>query len=82
MAKYTPLGTHLRAQGSKEVTLSFADIERIIAGPLPPSARNHGEWWANDSTGSHPHANAWLTAGWQVDGFSLTERWARFIRTP
>ena len=80
MSKYSPLGNYLRMQTGSELRLSFADVEEIIEAPLPPSAHNHGEWWANDTTGGHTHSTQWLGAGWAVDGFSLTERWVRFKR--
>jgi hypothetical protein len=65
---YDALGQHL-AGASAPVTLSFAEIERVIGRPLPASARKHRPWWANDA--SHSHARAWLGAGWRVIGVDL-----------
>jgi hypothetical protein len=42
--------------------LSLAEIEQIIGQPLPPSARRHRAWWANERSGSHVHARSWLEA--------------------
>ena len=81
--KYTPLEHHLAAlpPGQSEVTLTFAQIERILHAKLPPSAYKHPEWWANTAKGSHVEAQAWLNAGWQVESFNQREKWVRFRRT-
>ena len=65
MAKYQPLNEYLRACSAAMLTLSFAEIERIIGAELPPSARKYRAWWANDRT--HVHALSWLGAGRRVD---------------
>ena len=44
---------------------SFAEIERVLGFPLPPSARTRPAWWAND--GESDQSQAWIGAGWQVD---------------
>ena len=68
--KYEPLELHLRAipKEQREVTLSFAEIGRILGSPLPASALTHRPWWGNqqDSQG-RPQAHAWLSAGFEVD---------------
>ena len=69
-AKYEPLELYLRAvpPGTKEVTLSFAEVERIIAAPLPDSAKSHRPWWGNQKDSKmRPQAHAWLSAGFVVD---------------
>ncbi len=40
----------LDAKGD-EVTLTFAEIEGLIDGPLPPSARHHNAWWHSRTAG-------------------------------
>ncbi len=79
--KYAPLGRYLKSipASLSGVTLSFADIERIIDAPLPRSAtEHHHQWWANQSQGSRaPH---WDAAGFKVDGVDLERRRVRFIR--
>ena len=64
MGKYDPLREFLRSLEQDEITLSFTEIEDIIAAPLPPSARRHRAWWTNND--SMPQARAWLGAGWKV----------------
>jgi hypothetical protein len=66
MSKYFPLQEFLQNSDKTTVTLTFQEIERILHASLPHSASNHSAWWANDTT-QHPHAKAWLEAGWQVE---------------
>jgi hypothetical protein len=69
-SKYEQLELYLRAFPAKtgEVTLSFAEIERILGAPLPASAKSHRAWWGNQKESkTRPQAHAWLSAGFQVD---------------
>ena len=69
-SKYEPLELYLRAIPSttKEVTLSFAEVERIVGTPLPASAKSHRPWWGNQKDSkTRPQAHAWLSAGFEVD---------------
>ena len=69
-SKYEPLELRLRAipAGTKEVTMSFAEIERVLGAPLPASAKSHRPWWANQrDSKTRPQAHAWLSAGFVVD---------------
>ena len=63
--KYAPLGRYLAEQPPeiREVTLTLAEIERIIGAPLPAQARMV-RWW--NSGRAARHAQAWLLAGWRV----------------
>jgi hypothetical protein len=63
MGKYDPLSEYLREQNLGELTLSFRQIEKIIAGPLPASAMS-ARWWANDggSRTAHVQGLAWTKA--------------------
>jgi hypothetical protein len=80
-SRYTPLAIWLQSQpGSKrKVQFSFSDIEEIIGGELPNSARKHRAWWANDSVG-HSHSQLWLEAGWRASFVSLAEEKVTFAR--
>jgi hypothetical protein len=62
-SRYDPLKMYLRGRSEPVVHLSFAEIERIIGGQLPASARRHRPWWANERSGGHVHASAWMGAG-------------------
>lgn len=79
MSKYEPLADHLSSVASERVTLRFAAIERIIGKPLPPSARSHNAWWANNPTG-HSHCKAWHDAGWRTERLDLSGETVDFVR--
>jgi hypothetical protein len=66
MGKYEPLTDHLRSRDTVTWTADFAEIERILGFPLPSSARNYREWWANQRGAGHSQKKGWQDAGWQV----------------
>ena len=68
--KYAKLGRFLATQPPEtmNLSLSLAEIVRILGGPLPASAYGRS-WWANS-----PHltqAREWLQAGWRVQRTAL-----------
>ena len=71
MSKYRKLKDHLhamRALPRSEYRMTFAEIEKVLGNPLPPSAYRHRPWWSNSPTSLM--AQSWLQAGWttaQVD---------------
>lgn len=71
VGSYAPLGEYLSGLDSSTEQLSFAQIERILGRPLPPSSRRHRAWWANESEGTHGHTRSWLGVGWLVDSVDL-----------
>jgi hypothetical protein len=76
---YLPLGEYLGGLDLFTEQLTFAQIERILERPLPPSSRRHRAWWANAPEGAHTHARSWLDVGWLVDSVDLGET-VRFRR--
>lgn len=62
--KYAPLGAHLRrlAADHSDVTLTFAEIERLIGTALPQGARSN-PFWEGVHGKPPPRARAWLAAG-------------------
>lgn len=62
MSKYDALMEHLATRSEPVVMLSFTQIDALVTGGLPASARQHSAWWANSRT-AHAHAAAWLDAG-------------------
>ena len=82
MSKYTPLKNYLAGLPpiTRDTTLTFEQIERIINDKLPPSAHVHRAWWANEVEGMHTHARAWIDVGWCVDAISQIQKWVRFRR--
>jgi hypothetical protein len=79
-SRYDPLRVHLSAREESVVRLTFGDIERIIGGPLPASARRHRPWWANERSGSHVHAMAWMGAGRRTANVDLNATAVDFVR--
>lgn len=85
MRKYRPLETHLRElpASTRDVTLSFEQLEAILGDRLPPSAFDHRAWWGNERPGHHHvHAHAWWNAGFEVDvvNQAIDKGWVRFRR--
>lgn len=80
MSKYDPLRDHLAASAVVAVKLSFPAIERILGEPLPVSARKHQAWWANEESGTHSHARAWLDVGYRTCRLDLTSQTVEFVR--
>ncbi len=76
--KYQPLKVYLEAAGGAEVALSFEQIEHIIGGPLPASARKHPAWWSNSPAG-HVNAQAWLKAGYASERLDLAAERLVFV---
>ena len=79
--KYRRLYTYLCDLRTQEWRTTFGEIESVIGFRLPPSARLHRPWWANQSNGNgHSHALAWSVAGWEtaevdMDAETLLLRW-------
>ncbi len=70
VAKYDPLEHYLaqRRATTREVTLTFNEINALLDSPLPESAYTHRPWWSNqEDTSNRPQARAWLNAGFEVD---------------
>src|SRR5262245_1081363 len=79
--KYDPLRRYLRQQTRNRVPMTFRELESIIGGPLPASARRHRPWWANDATG-HVHAHAWLEAGYRTEQVDMEGEKLVFVQAP
>ena len=75
--KYEPLEIFLKDMPREKaaISLSFAYIEKIIGAALPKSAFTHRPWWANQKDSkNHPQANAWLSAGFQVQSVQQSSK--------
>lgn len=73
------------APSTRELSLTFRQLEKILSSPLPESASTHREWWANQTdTTKRPQAKAWTKAGFRVDAVSQSgeNSWVRFVRQP
>ena len=79
--KYQGLYSHLSGLQSTEWQTSFSEIESILGFSLPPSARIHRPWWANQrSDNGHSHALAWSAAGWETADVDMNAETLSFRR--
>ena len=62
MSRYAQLTPRLLSSQESQVALSFEELDAIVEGGLPNSAKQYGAWWANNAS-SQPHAKFWLDAG-------------------
>lgn len=76
--RYDSLSRYLGACVTRSVRLSFGDIERILGGGLPASARRHQAWWSNTDT--HSHAQSWMKRGWRTRDLDLAAESIMFER--
>lgn len=80
--RYAKLAVWLQELSSQldDAFLTFEEIERIIGAELPPSARSHRAWWANDPV-SHPQSKLWLEVNWRVADVDLGIPLVHFSKT-
>ena len=64
-SKYYPLFEYLQTREASSVSLTFAEIEAILASSLPKSSRQRA-WWSNRDSASALQAGAWIQASYQV----------------
>ena len=76
--RYSSLAEHLEGRSEGSIRLCFDEIEKIIGGPLPSSARKYNAWWANNL--SHTQGKAWLDSGWRAQGLDLRGETISFFR--
>lgn len=77
--KYEPLKQFLDCtpEHIDELTLSFRQIELIIATELPPGAYKYREGWANHK--GFARARGWLP-DWRTGPVNVEEQWVTFKR--
>jgi hypothetical protein len=80
--KYTPLEKYLTdlQESSREITLTFEQIEKILAFKLPPSAYEDRRWWDHETEGNHVNKRAWANAGWKVESLDVNAKWVKLVR--
>jgi hypothetical protein len=81
MGKYRPLAQFLAGFKQDSWDASFEEIERILGFSLPPSAREHRAWWANQFRGNHSQAQGWNSVGWQTREIDQRRGRVRFEKT-
>ena len=79
MGKYEPLGQFLRKQRTREVPLTFREIEKITGVKLPPKAQHHRAWWSNNP-GNNVMTKVWLEAGYESTQVDMETRKLVFRR--
>lgn len=65
MGKYDPLTRYLADKRTKEVPMTFAEIERVLGARLPAS-KQYPAWWSNNAS-NNVMTRAWLEAGFQTE---------------
>ena len=81
--KYGPLYKHIRRldeRGVREWHTTFAEIVRILGKNLPPSAREHRQWWENQRSGKRSQRDAWMSQGWETRSVNFTKETVSFER--
>ncbi|MCF6233239.1 MAG: hypothetical protein L3J36_09100 [Rhodobacteraceae bacterium] len=68
--KYAQLESHLVNRGFESIKMTFSEIESVISGTLPASARKHRAWWSNNPSNS-VITYAWLAAGYKTSAVNM-----------
>src|SRR3954469_13416106 len=79
MGKYQPLGQFLRNQRTREVPLTFREIEKITGVKLPPKAQHQRAWWSNNPS-NNVMTKVWLNAGFESAQVDIATRKLVFRR--
>src|ERR1700716_485046 len=79
VSKYDALGAFLKSQRGDRVPMSFAEVERITGGKLPPSAAKHRPWGSNNPDNS-VMTRVWLDAGFESEQVDMAGRKLGFRR--
>lgn len=81
--KYDRFAAAHAACGEEALTLPFAELDHLIPGGLPWTARRRASWWQNEASDAtcKSHVRAWNNAGYVVAAVDLRARRATFRRT-
>jgi hypothetical protein len=55
MSRYAMLTQHLLANPNAQFILSFDELDKVVLGGLPTSARQYHAWWANNAASQGTH---------------------------
>lgn len=78
MSKYEPLRRFLAAKGTESVSMTFADVERVLGFGLPASHR-YRAWWSNNAF-NNVMTSQWLAAGYKTEQVDIEGRKLVFRR--
>ena len=59
--------------------MTFAEIERVIGGKLPPNSLNIPAWWSNNPS-NNVMTKVWLSAGFRTEQVDVKSRKVVFRR--
>ena len=79
-SKYTPLAVLLAANGADAIQMTFAEVDKVVAGGLPASAYRYRTWWTRYGGNSAQSHSGWIVAGYRVSGVDLTSRRVIFTK--
>src|SRR5947199_8013829 len=79
MGKYENLGAFLQRQRTREVLLTFREIEKITGVKLPPKAQHQRAWWSNNPS-NNVMTKVWLDAGFESAQVDMAARKLVFRR--
>ena len=78
MSKYENLGEFLKSQKNSAISMTFAEVERVIGHKLPRSAR-YPAWWSNNPS-NNVMTKIWLEAGFKTEQVDIEGRKLVFRR--
>lgn len=76
MSKYINLTMYLGQLDAGIWEASFQEVEEVLRFPLPESARQYREWWANQS---RSQSLSWQGAGWKTTAVDLERERVTFL---
>jgi hypothetical protein len=79
MSKYSKLGEYLRSQRTKEIPMTFTEIERVVGTKLPPNSPQYPAWWSNNPS-NNVMTKVWLSAGFRTEQVDTKARKVVFRR--
>lgn len=79
-SRYDGLRDYLSRRTQRVVHLSFVEIEQIIGGSLPASAKQYPAWWSNHEPGTNVQARSWLDVGRRTASVDLKGATVDFVR--
>lgn len=80
--KYAGLFTLLSSRPGERVEVQLSEIDAVVNGGLPATARRSPGWWTNQPGPRAVHASAWLAAGLHISGVDLDGDAVHFSRGP
>jgi hypothetical protein len=77
--KFTPLAEHIRTRSESRFSLTFDEIDKILAEPLCNSAHKYREYWSR--RGYDKISECWLANGYKVAEIDLVKERVTLTRS-